>query len=204
MHDREKRQFSGSILVERRADSAPLIRGHAAVFGKLSENLGGFREIIAPGAFDDVLKDDVRALYNHENSLILGRTSAGTTRIGVDGDGLTYEIDPPDTSYARDLLVSLERGDVRESSFGFRVARGGDIWDEDEDGVLIRTITKVSRLYDVSPVTFPAYPDTDVAKRGAETYRSRHDNARAARRREQQIREAELRRMKFNGAAGTE
>ena len=203
MQTREKRQFSGSIQVERRADSAPLIRGHAAVFDKLSENLGGFREIIAPGAFDDVLNDDFRALFNHSDSLILGRASAKTARISVDSAGLVYEIDPPDTQYARDLLVSLERGDVRESSFGFRVARGGDLWDEDDDGVLIRTITKVARLYDVSPVTFPAYPDTDVAKRGAELYRSRHDVQRAARHREHTLRGMVLRGMKVKGAAGT-
>lgn len=203
MVEREKRQFPGSIQVERRADGPPLIRGHAAVFGKLSENLGGFREIIAPGAFDDVLQDDVRALFNHDESLILGRTSAKTVRIGIDADGLTYDIDPPDTQYARDLLVSMERGDVRESSFGFKVARGGDLWDEDDDGVLIRTITKVSRLYDVSPVTFPAYPDTDVAKRGAEQYRSKHDEQRARQERERTLRAQELRKT-VKGATGTE
>lgn len=167
----EKRQFAGVIRVEKRADKGPLIRGHAAVFNRLSENLGGFREIIAPGAFDDVLEDDVRALIGHNDVLILGRSTAGTLRIGVDAEGLTYEIDPPDTTYARDLLVSMERGDVRESSFGFRVARGGEVWDEDEDGLLVRTITKFARLYDVSPVTFPAYPDTDVAKRSLEEFR---------------------------------
>ena len=186
MFEREKRQFSSAIVVEKRADKGPLIRGHAAVFGKLSENLGGFREIIAPGAFDDVLEDDVRGLIGHDDVLILGRTSAGTLRIGVDAEGLTYEIDPPDTSYARDLLVSLERGDIRESSFGFTVARMGDEWSEDEDGRLIRTIHKVARLYVVSPVTFPAYPDTNVAKRSLAEFqgtRGSADRLRAAQRR---------------------
>jgi len=201
MHDREKRQFTGQIMVEKRTDSGPLIRGHAAVFDKLSENLGGFREIIAPGAFDDVLEDDVRALIGHRDELILGRLSSKTLRVGVDAEGLTYEIDPPDTSYARDLLVSLERGDIRESSFGFSIARGGDQWTEDEDGRLIRTITKVSRLYDVSPVTFPAYPDTDVAKRSLESFRS--SLTRTHRRFDRETRDVEVRRLQISGALST-
>jgi HK97 family phage prohead protease len=193
---REVRHYAGTLAVERRGESqAPLIRGHAAVFDKLSENLGGFREVIAPGAFDDVLGDDVRALFNHDGSLILGRSSAGTLRIGVDAAGLTYEIDPPDTQYGRDLLVSLERGDVRESSFGFRVARGGDKWDESEDGVLIRTITRVSRLFDVSPVTFPAYPDTDSAKRTLQEYLQGRDLRAESQRRVAELRALELRRL---------
>lgn len=193
---REVRHFAGTIAVERRAEGgAPLIRGHAAVFNKLSENLGGFREVISPGAFDDVLGDDVRALFNHEPSAILGRSSAKTLRIGVDADGLTYEIDPPDTQAARDLLVSLERGDVRESSFAFRVARGGDKWDEDENGVLIRTITKIARLYDVSPVTYPAYPDTDASRRALDEYLAGRDQLAAAQRRIAELRALELRRL---------
>lgn len=201
MLDREVRQFLSAIAVEKRADKGPLIRGHGAVFNKLSENLGGFREVIAPGAFDDCLQDDVRGLIGHDDVLILGRTSAKTLRIGVDAEGLTYEIDPPDTTYARDLLVSLERGDIRESSFGFRVARGGDDWDEDENGVLIRTIRKVARLYDVSPVTFPAYPDTDVAKRSMQSFGTTRSVAR--RLRASQIRERELGRISLSGVVGT-
>lgn len=194
---REVRHFSGSIKVERRDAGAgpPLIRGHAAVFDSLSENLGGFREVIAPGAFDDVLGDDVRALFNHDPNAILGRSTAGTLRIGVDSTGLTYEIDPPDTQSARDLLVSMERGDVRESSFGFRIARGGDTWDENEDGVLIRTITKVARLYDVSPVTFPAYPDTDAAKRTLDAYLICRRQREARTRRIAELRALELRSL---------
>lgn len=193
--NREVRHFSGTIKVERRDASPPLIRGHAAVFDSLSENLGGFREVIAPGAFDDVLGDDVRALFNHDPNAILGRSTAGTLRVGVDAAGLTYEIDPPDTQAARDLLVSMERGDVRESSFGFRVARGGDTWDENDDGVLIRTITKVARLYDVSPVTFPAYPDTDAAKRTLSEYLSERNQRAANQKRIAELRSIELRRL---------
>lgn len=195
----ERRIVSSEIRVERRGkDDAPRIIGHAAVFDSLSENLGGFREVIAKGAFDGVLEDDVRALFNHEPDNILGRTSAGTLSIGIDRRGLTYEIDPPDTTVARDLLVSLERGDVRESSFAFEVARGGDEWDEDDNGVLIRTITRFKRLWDVSPVTFPAYPDTDVAKRSMAAF----VDSRKAKVRERLLRrnEGAARLLQFSGA----
>lgn len=196
MKDREVRYTTHPVTLERRGESqAPVIRGHAAVFNQMSENLGGFREIIAPGAFDDVLADDARALFNHDDSLILGRASAKTLRIGVDSQGLTYEIDPPDTTYARDLLVSLERGDVKESSFGFRVAVNGDSWGENADGVLIRTITKVARLYDVSPVTFPAYPATDSATRTLNEYLKGRDARAATVRRTAELRALDLRSL---------
>ena len=146
-------------------DGAYAIKGHGAVFHDLSENLGGFRERIDPGAFATVLADrklDVRALYNHDPNLVLARTTNGTLRLKEDGTGLLYEADVAPTSYGRDLRVLLERGDVTQSSFAFRVARGGESWDEDEEtGVLIRTITEFSGLYDVSPVTYPAYPTAD-------------------------------------------
>lgn len=162
---KESRCFKSEVRAEKREDKT-VVRGYAAKFDSLSENLGGFREIIAPSAFDDVLNNDVRALINHDSSLILGRTTAGTLRLSVDATGLQYEYDSPDTSYARDLLVSLERGDVDQSSFQFFVEK--DDWNEDAEGRLIRTIQKVSRLLDVAPVTFPAYPDTTVAKRNME------------------------------------
>ncbi|MEG3640671.1 HK97 family phage prohead protease [Magnetococcus sp. PR-3] len=166
----ERRAFAFDLSVEERGDGKKMIRGHAAVFNKLSENLGGFREQIAPGAFDDVLNDDVRALINHDGNLILGRTVSGTLRINQDANGLSYELDPPDTQYARDLLVSLLRGDITQSSFAFTVDE--EDWDEDGDGRVIRTIQKVKRLYDVSPVTYPAYPDATVGLRSMETWQS--------------------------------
>tara|TARA_R110001632_G_scaffold161651_3_gene280071 strand:- start:704 stop:1327 length:624 start_codon:yes stop_codon:yes gene_type:complete len=141
----------------------PYVVGHAAVFNSLSENLGGFRELIQTNAFDDVLEDDVRALFNHDANLILARTKSGTLSLSVDDKGLRYEFDVPNTTAGRDLLVSLERGDVSQSSFGFTVAE--DNWDEDKEGRWVRNITKVKRLYDVSPVVYPAYPAADVAKR---------------------------------------
>ena len=168
--DIERRHFNSEIRIEEReGDQLPRITGYAAVFDKLSENLGGFREKIAPGAFDNILGDDVRALFNHDANHVLGRTKSGTLAIGIDANGLTYSIDPPDTQSARDLMASMKRGDIDQSSFGFTV--DDDDWVEDDDGRTIRTIKKVSRLYDVSPVTYPAYPDTSAATRSLDKFK---------------------------------
>lgn len=139
------------------------IRGYAAVYGKLSEDLGGFREVLAPGCFDAADRSDVKCLFNHDMNLILGRskTGRGTLRIGLDARGLWYEVDLPDTNAGRDLKVSLERGDVDQSSFGFAIKE--DRWTKSADGTPLRTILKVARLFDCSPVCQPAYPDTSVA-----------------------------------------
>lgn len=161
----ERRCFSSEVRAIKQ-DDKDVVRGYAAKFNVLSENLGGFREKIAPGFFDDILDDDVRALMNHDNNFVLGRTKSGTLRMGVDETGLWYEYDDPGTSYSRDLLISMERGDVDQSSFQFQVEE--DKWEEDEEGRFIRTLIKGKRMFDVSPVTFPAYPDTTVAKRSLE------------------------------------
>lgn len=142
------------------------MEGYAANFNSLSEDLGGFREVLMPGCFKDALaSSDVRGLFNHDPNLILGRNTSGTLRISEDERGLRFEIDPPETSYAKDLQVSMQRGDVNQCSFGFRVAEDGDSWAKDSAGMWIRTITKVERLYDVSPVTYPAYVSTSCAVR---------------------------------------
>ena len=160
--DLEKRHLPAELRVEKRAEGSAVIVGHAAVFDQLSEDLGGFREKIAPGAFAETLKagDDVRALFNHNADYILGRTRSGTLRLEENMHGLAIEIDAPDTQFARDLVLApMERGDISQMSFAMAVQ--GQSWDELPDGSWIRTITKV-RLYDVSPVTYPAYPQTDV------------------------------------------
>lgn len=112
-------------------------------------------ERIMPGAFDEALakRDDVRGLFNHDPDNILGRTSAGTMELRTDKKGLWYEIEPGDTTIARDVVASIERGDIDGSSFAFRVV-SEEV--RKEDDVYIREITKV-RLFDVGPVTFPAY-----------------------------------------------
>lgn len=157
-------------LVELRVedgDGGTRIEGHAAIFNSLSEDLGGFREVIEPGFFEGVVGNDVRALWNHNDDLVLGRTRSGTLRVEEDEVGLAISADPPDTTWARDALVTMQRGDVDQMSFAFRVREGGDDWRREPDGMLIRTLRRggCARLYDVSPVTFPAYPATSVAVR---------------------------------------
>jgi HK97 family phage prohead protease len=148
------------LKVETRADELRTIVGHAAVFNKLSGDLWGFREKISPGAFSDAIKeDDVRGLFNHDPNYVLGRNKAGTLRLKEDEIGLAIEIDPPDTQFARDLMVSIGRGDITQMSFGFSLV--ADEWDYSDQKNVVRTLKKV-KLYDVSPVTYPAYEDTDV------------------------------------------
>lgn len=162
----ERRAFAmDDIKVETREDGSKRMVGHAAVFNMLSEDLGGFREQISPGAFAGALEtDDVRALWNHNADHVLGRNVSGTLVMSEDVRGLAIEIDPPDTQVARDLMVSMERGDVSHMSFGFSARPGGQNWAKDDDGQVVRTLTKL-RLFDVSPVTFPAYPQTEIALR---------------------------------------
>jgi len=152
---------NGVDLLERRnADmraesTGSSVRGYAAVFNSVSEDLGGFVEYIEPRAFDNVMDNDVRALFNHDYNYLLGRTSAGTLKIWTDERGLGYEAQLPDTSYAKDLAVLMERGDVTQSSFAFMVDQ--DRWEVDDEGNYTRYIENVSRLIDVSPVVLPAY-----------------------------------------------
>ena len=148
----EKREFR----MENAEYEGNTIRGYAAVYNSDSEWMGGFYEQIATGAFDDVLDNDTRAYFNHDENLLLGRVSSGTLRLGTDARGLYYEVDLPNTSYANDLVELMKRGDVNQSSFAFLIE--SDRWEE-RDGKTYRIIEKVSRLLDVSPVAQPAYPD---------------------------------------------
>lgn len=166
----ERRVFGlDRIGIVRAEGAAPKIAGHAAVFNTLTDIGGYFREKVAPGAFRDAIaRDDVRALFNHNPDYVLGRNKAGTLRMSEDDVGLAVEIDPPDTQLARDLLVSMERGDISQMSFGFMVRK--QMWEEDANGVVTRTLQEVE-LFDVSPVTYPAYPTTDVGVRSLDAWR---------------------------------
>lgn len=135
------------------------LRGYAAVFDVLSDDLGGFRERIAPGAFADVLSDDVRLLVDHDG-VPLARTKAGTLRLSEDARGLRFDADLPETTAARDLRESVSRGDVDGASFRFTV--GEEQWDGD-----VRTIVKVAELRDVCIATFPAYPAASIELRSS-------------------------------------
>lgn len=144
------------------------IRGTAIVFDSRSLDLGGFREVIAPSAVDRTLREghDVRAYFDHDQSKVLGRYSAGTLKMKKQRRGLEVEIDPPRTSLAKDLLVSIARGDISGMSFRFRVMPDGETWDIAEDDVLVRTIHDMV-FAEVSVVSEPAYVGTSAEARAA-------------------------------------
>jgi len=180
INNMERRIFANEFrVVDDKKKKNKKIIGYASVFyneekRSESENLGGFYERINPRAFDKVIeeKQDVRALFNHNADLgVLGRTTSGTLKLEVDEKGLKYEIDTPDTQLARDLVASMERGDISQSSFGFTISENGDSWDEDSDGRTIRTINQVEQLFDISPVVYPAYTDASVALRSFDNYK---------------------------------
>ncbi len=170
----ERRTFEiDGLEVRALEDGAPLIAGYAVVFNSLSEVMVDargrkFRERIAPGTFDRVLSGapDVRALWNHNADLPLGRTRNNTLRVTKDGQGLRIELQPPATTWGTDAVTSIRRGDVSGMSFAFAVnGQEGDLWEKaGADGVATRTIVDAD-LYEVSPVTFPAYPATQVMVR---------------------------------------
>jgi hypothetical protein len=151
---------------ELRAEVTPkgLLVGHAAVFGQVAD-VGANLEELAASAFTRALADkttDVRALFNHNPDHLLGRQSSGTLRLGVDSEGLEFEVDLPDTELGRSIRVHAERGDLNGASFAF--VPDEDTWST-RDGRRLRTHTSVGRLVDVSPVTFPAYEGAAVALR---------------------------------------
>lgn len=159
MTGREIRAFQVGDFRVTRAEGKPVIEGHAAVFGK-KEEIFGFTEEVAPGAFrQSLLEDDIRALFNHNDDFVLGRNRSGTLDLKEDDTGLFMRIFPPDTQTARDLLVSIERGDISGASIGFEVK--DEEWST-RDGMPHRVL-KRAKLWDVSPVTFPAFPTTDVS-----------------------------------------
>jgi HK97 family phage prohead protease len=141
------------------------LRGYAAVFNSDSEDFGGWHERIAPGAFSDVVSDDAVALFNHDMNLVLGRNGVNV-KIEQDDNGLKYKIKLPDTSLAKDLRQLVKDGIIHQSSFAFTVAE--QEWKHTEDKPSVRTIKRVKKLYDVSPVTRPAYPDASVGARSYE------------------------------------
>jgi len=164
----KEKRFIENIEVRKLDDGSEVIEGYAIVFDSDSRNLGGFIERIDPNALEGADVSDVVALLNHDNNLVLGRTS-DTLKLSVDERGLKYTIYPPDTTIAQDTVKSIKRGDIRGSSFQFTVAKGGDVWREPQESGQLweRKIKHIAKLYDVSPVTFPAYEatDTTIAKR---------------------------------------
>ena len=166
----ERRFVNAPVKLESRGEGqSPLINGYGAVFydgtpGTEYELWEDVSERIMPGAFDKCLSNDVRGLFNHDPNQILGRTASKTMRLNVDSKGLRYEIDADDTTCSRDVQRYLKRGDVDGSSFSFVVE--DEAWIT-QDKKQIREIRSVGILYDVGPVTFPAYTGTSAASRSA-------------------------------------
>lgn len=172
--DKEKEEDSMKMIpIERRRlrefevrvaeKGEPRFVGYAAVFNELSEDFGGFREKVLPGAFTDSIgTDDVRMLFNHDPNYVLARNKSGTLKLKEDNHGLYYEAIPPNTQWAKDLLESVKRGDISQNSFGFIVPDDGFEYDSKTK---TRSLKK-AKLLDVSIVTYPAYTGTRVEVRG--------------------------------------
>lgn len=163
-----------TLFVEERDGESPKIRGVAPPWDSLSVDLGGFREKFSPTAFDKVLAKkrlDVPLLFNHDDSRVLARTTNGTLRIEKTDKGLSFEADPVATPTAAEVLTLIRSKTVFGSSFAFTVNPKGETWSEDERGNVTRTITEASGLYDVSPVTRAAYPNSTVGLRSLSAWR---------------------------------
>lgn len=185
MHDMQTRNESDDIYLE----------GYFAVYGDVYQVWDGATESIAPGAFDESIHGDVRALYNHNDDLILGRTSAGTLSLRDDSHGLwgSIKINRNDTD-AMNAYERIMRGDVTGCSFGFNIE--SEETEYRDDGSVHWTITKVNPLYEVSPCVFPAYEATHVSARGRDLD--------AMKKRKLEIRKQELRKKLERESDGTE
>lgn len=163
----ERRYTTGNVEFKGVDNGIGVIRGYALKFG-VSYNMGWFTEEVDRRALENADISDVRVLQDHVSHLILGRTKAGTASVGIDDVGLWYEVNLPDSPNGHNVRVAVSRGDVDQSSWGFmlRVSKdgNGDRW-ERRDGKEHRILTDVATVFDTSPVTFAANPDTSVAKR---------------------------------------
>lgn len=173
-----ERRFLPGAKFELRASEGGgpgICAGYPIVFNSLSVDFGGWKEEIAPGAFDATLKNGrtVYAFFNHNADLVLGRLDAETMTLAADEKGYLQEITLPDTTYGRDLAVSLARGDVRGGSMMFQVLPGGSVWREESDGMWVRRVVNAV-LYECGPVTMPAYLDTEFALRELRSWQEQH------------------------------
>lgn len=189
------------VIEDATSGTEPAIEGYASVFDSWSEQLGGeydpFIEKVCKGAFEQTIQeDDIRALFNHDPNYVLGRNKAGTLQLQEDEKGLFVRIIPPKTTWAKDLLVSISRGDITQMSFGFTVLL--DRWSY-ESGTDVRELLKV-KLFDVSPVTFPAYSQTECSVRSLEEIFKAHQSVASRekeRAREQRQKVLNQKKLKF-------
>lgn len=178
----ERRAYAEGVEVRAKDGGGSVIRGYAARFGSAypmwERNIGTFYEEVGRDAFRSADLTDVRVLFNHDPNQILGRTKSGTARVGVDENGLWYEADLPESAVS--LREAVARGDIDQSSWGFSLSSdGGDTW-EVRAGKKYRTLSRVAVVFDASPVTFPANPDTTVAKRSFDLAATGEQRASAA------------------------
>jgi HK97 family phage prohead protease len=175
-NDAERRFFEQPVGFEIREgkEDENVIEGYAAVFNKDSVDFGGWHERIAPGAFSTVLNDDAVALFNHDMSLVLGRNKVNVT-LSQDEVGLRYKVKLPDTSLAKDLRQLVKDKIIHQSSFAFTVAEQNWFHPKNEKEPSVRTITRMKKLYDVSPVTSPAYPDATIGARSFEANKPKEE-----------------------------
>ena len=169
MPEAEMRKFINEVPafeIRKATNGASVLCGYAAKYNSLSQDLGGFREIIRPGAFDECLatNPDVSARIQHDGGMTtIGRTTNGTLRLISDEIGLWYEIDPPDTQAGRDIMELVSKGYINKSSFAFSIRNGGEMWHWENDPPL-RELLSLD-LYDVAPVDGPAYESTSAEVR---------------------------------------
>lgn len=162
--EQERRVVEVPVEARANEDGERRLSGYAALYNTETRIGSYFREVLEPGAFRAALDrgDDVRALFNHDANVVLGRSKAGTLTLSEDDRGLRYDVLLPDTQTARDLWTSVQRGDISQSSFAFTV--DAEEWREMSSDVPLRVVKSV-RLFDVSPVTYPAYQETTVSAR---------------------------------------
>ncbi len=191
--DAERRYFTTTVNMQKRAEGegeGKVIEGMAALYNNVTRIGNWFDEEILPGAFDDVMQDDVRCLFNHNPNFVLARSKdgQGTLDLELTTEGLKYSYVTPNRSFAKDLEDAIESGDVSGSSFSFRIKE--QKWIQREDDVELRQILKFDVLFDVAPVTFPAYPDATVGKRSLERFKS--DNKPTLKVRTRSVQEAQI------------
>lgn len=176
MENKEIRSFQEDLAEIRALGDSRTVGGYAIVFNRLSEDLGGFRELILPEAIEGVIdQSDILALLDHDVKRgVLARSAygKGTLKLSVDRKGVKYEFDAPNFDLGNELVEGVRRGDIKYSSFAFSVDKDGSKLERRSDGTYLRTIKRFSAIYDVSPCYKGAYQDTNVALRSLDEFKS--------------------------------
>ncbi|WP_125589766.1 HK97 family phage prohead protease [Companilactobacillus jidongensis] len=161
---------NGELKIEKRSDenSADKLSGYAIVFDQPSEDLGGFIEYVDRSALDGVDLSDVKLLYNHKFDNILARVDSNTLLLTIDEHGLFFSADIPNTTIGNDVAENVRNGNLKGCSFGFTIS--GDAWENMDNDVAIRHITKVESLYELSITPMPAYKETSVSQRSLDEF----------------------------------